>query len=347
MSAAEKMVTAAKLYRHLRGLLVVYKPPNFSINQVVEQINTQFCQELNKLEQRPQKQMVTFKQLGDVKSYDAELPLSMKRFLVKQNITDEKTLVPTNERDWSDHQLVSGSHYTHNDFSMTFGHVLDYEASGVQLVGLQSKGEQMLKVLNRQKMFRKYQVSGTLGLETTTYTPMGKVMSRTTWDHITPTKITRLVGFLGGSHQFSEVRSSTGDPSRHETYLKSAKGLMKNQHFQGPQFPDIELVSLKGPEFVLNVTAANESCASLRFLVHEIGLRLGSCAICTKVRRTSDGIFHSSDPTTLVSGKLGGYERVTDALRFADDKVFNDEDSIARRRSGRHYSEEELFTRKN
>ena len=49
--------------------------------------------------------MVTFKQLGDVKSYDAELPLSMKRFLVKQNITDEKTLVPTNERDWSDHQL--------------------------------------------------------------------------------------------------------------------------------------------------------------------------------------------------------------------------------------------------
>jgi len=27
---------------------------------------------------------------------------------------------------------------------------------------------------------------------------------------------------------------------------------MKNQHFQGPQFPDIELVSLKGPEFVLS-----------------------------------------------------------------------------------------------
>jgi len=58
-------------------------------------------------------------------------------------------------------------------------------------------------MISNQNMSRTYRVKARLGLETTTFTPEGKVLSRATWDHIKSTNIMKVISLIQGSHRNS------------------------------------------------------------------------------------------------------------------------------------------------
>lgn len=319
---------AAKAYRTLKGLFAVYKLPNVSIEQLVAQVNTQLLKELNELEQGPKKQIVAFKKMADLTEKD-KIPHSVDRLLSnhenKHLLSGGNLVVPTHQVDWFDHPLVQGPRYTKDDLTWHFGHTLDYESSGVQLLGLQKKGRKLLDVISKEKPSRTYEVKGRFGISTTTYTLEGKVMERTTWNHIKAEQIRKTASLIQGSHRNSLFSAADVDLSSHGAYVAACKGTLKPRKFLGPLFLNIELTEFSPPEFAIKVTCLDESCQALRSLVHHIGRRLYSSAVTTKIRRTSDGIFSCEHPNTLLAHRLGGVERVVDVMQDSFQRILKDD----------------------
>lgn len=288
------MATAAKAYRSLRGVFAVYKMPNVSINSLIKNLNAQILQGLNGLEQRPQKCIVALKRLSKECPQEARVRENTTEKLTQIHVLED-TIFPINTLDWFDNPLVQGPRYTEDDLKWHFGHTLDYEASGVQVLGLQSKGAELLRDLNWEKYYRTYEVRGRLGLDTSTCTMEGKVLERTGWKHIRASHIEKVLALIQGSHRNSLMRLSEIDMKSHEAYVAACKGEFKppDNYQGGPLFNQLELVNLCGPEFTLQVSAYHESCQSIRELVSELGKRLYSGAVTTKLRRIADPPFHS------------------------------------------------------
>lgn len=90
------------------------------------------------------------------------------------------------------------------------------------------------------------------------------------------------------------------------------------------------LLALRVVHF-LDVVCLHESCEALRALIHHIGEKLYSKAVCTSVHRSSDGIFFSSDPQTLISFKLGNINKVIQSINYYDQILIQDKRSRFRR----------------
>jgi len=129
----------------------------------------------------------------------------------------------------------------------------------------------------------------------------------------------------------SLTRAANIDLSDQRAYELACKGLLRPKQFLGPVFLDIKLADFNPPEFTLDVVCLHESCEALRALIHHIGEKLYSKAVCTSVHRSSDGIFFSSDPQTLISFKLGNINKVIQSINYYDQILIQDKRSRFRR----------------
>ncbi|XP_006182013.1 mitochondrial mRNA pseudouridine synthase TRUB2 [Camelus ferus] len=259
----------------LHGLFAVYKPPGLKWKHLRDTVELQLLKGLNAEKPPAPEQHVRF------------LPGPMEGS-EKKELTLTVTSVPT----LVDHPLVRGPVFT--SLKVGVGHRLDAQASGVLVLGM-GHGRKLLTDMYNAHLTKEYTVRGLLGKATDDFCEDGRLVEKTTYDHVTREKLDRILALIQGSHQKALVMYSNLDLQTQEAYEMAVSGLIRPMNKSPMLITGIRCLQFAPPEFLLEVQCMHETQKQLRRLVHEIGLELKSTAVCSQVRRTRDGFFTLDD----------------------------------------------------
>ncbi|XP_057580143.1 pseudouridylate synthase TRUB2, mitochondrial isoform X2 [Hippopotamus amphibius kiboko] len=152
-------------------------------------------------------------------------------------------------------------------------------------------GRRLLTDMYNAHLTKDYTVRGLLGKATDDFCEDGRLVEKTTYDHVTREKLDRILALIQGSHQKALVLYSNLDLQTQEAYEMAVSSVIRPMNKSPMLITGIRCLQFAPPEFLLEVQCMHETQKQLRRLVHEIGLELKSTAVCTQVRRTRDGFF--------------------------------------------------------
>ncbi|XP_040888912.1 mitochondrial mRNA pseudouridine synthase TRUB2 [Toxotes jaculatrix] len=270
---------AVRVLRRLEGLFSVYKPSGVHWKLVRDNIETNLLKGLNAAPSLPCPQQVRFLSHPDG---DTEAPKALTLSVVS---------VPA----LSKHPLVTGPEFQH--IRVGVGHRLDAFSSGVLVLAV-GNGNKVLNDLYKTQVTRDYTLEGEFGTATDDFSHTGRVVERSTYDHITQDKLDRVLAMLQGVNQKALLMYSNVDMRSQEAYEMAAQGLLGPEGKSQPILTGLRCIRFQPPNFTLEVQCLNETQKYLRKVVHEIGLELRSTAVCKAVRRTRDGPFTLQDALT-------------------------------------------------
>ena len=167
-------------------------------------------------------------------------------------------------------------------------------ASCVTVLGV-GHGNKLLSHLYSCHLSKVYTVRGQFGKATEDFSDTGKLIEKTTFDHITREKLERILAVIQGTNHKALLMHSHIDMKTQEAYELAVKGLIRPMGKSPPIITAIRCLQFALPEFQLEIHCLHETQQYLRKVVHEIGLELKSSAVCTQVRRTRDGVFTLDD----------------------------------------------------
>ncbi|XP_032113319.1 mitochondrial mRNA pseudouridine synthase TRUB2 isoform X2 [Sapajus apella] len=153
------------------------------------------------------------------------------------------------------------------------------------------RGCRLLTDMYNAHLTKDYTVRGLLGKATDDFCEDGRLVEKTTYDHVTREKLDRILAVIQGSHQKALVMYSNLDLKTQEAYEMAVRGLIRPMTKSPMLITGIRCLHFAPPEFLVEVQCMHETQKELRKLVHEIGLELKTTAVCSQVRRTRDGIF--------------------------------------------------------
>ncbi|XP_023388776.1 mitochondrial mRNA pseudouridine synthase TRUB2 isoform X2 [Pteropus vampyrus] len=156
-------------------------------------------------------------------------------------------------------------------------------------------GRRLLTDMYNAHLTKDYTVRGLLGKATDDFCEDGRLVEKTTYDHVTREKLDRILAVIQGSHQKALVMYSNLDLQTQEAYEMAVRGSIRPMNKSPMLITGIRCLHFAPPEFLLEVQCMHETQKQLRRLVHEIGLELKSTAVCSQVRRTRDGCFTLDD----------------------------------------------------
>ncbi|XP_066431506.1 pseudouridylate synthase TRUB2, mitochondrial [Eleutherodactylus coqui] len=264
-------LSAASAFRALHGIFAIYKPPAVHWKSVRDTIEMKLLQELNSLKQPAPRQKILFLPQSHESSSGVE-------------ITKVVTSVPA----LLDHILVRGPSFTH--LKVGVGHKLDMKSSGVFVIGI-GNGNKLLADMYDNHYTKDYTVSGVFGKATEEFSDAGKVIEKTTYNHITRDRLERVLAMIQGTNQKALIMHSRMDLKSQEAYEMAVQGNLRPMEKSPPLLLGVRCVEFSPPNFTLEIRCMHETQQYLRKLIHEIGLELRSSAVCTKVRRLRDGPF--------------------------------------------------------
>ncbi|NWH57479.1 TRUB2 synthase, partial [Geococcyx californianus] len=221
-------------------------------------------------------------------------PRQQIRFLPAPGKDESKAmeLVATRVPMLADHPLVRGPRFRR--LKIGAGHRLDTKASGVFVLGI-GHGNKLLTYLYNCHLTKVYTVGGLFGKATDDFSDTGKLVEKTTFDHITREKLERILAVIQGTNHKALLLHSNIDMKTQEAYELAVKGLIRPMEKSPPIITAIRCLQFTLPEFQLEIHCLHETQQYLRKIVHEIGLELKSSAVCTQVRRIRDGVFTLDD----------------------------------------------------
>ncbi|KFO31896.1 mitochondrial mRNA pseudouridine synthase TRUB2 isoform X1 [Fukomys damarensis] len=295
----------------LNGLFAVYKPPGLKWLHLRDTVEMQLLKGLNARKPPVPKQRIRFL-LCPVEGSD------------KKELTLTATSVPT----LTDHPLVRGPAFT--SLKIGVGHRLDVQSSGVLVLGV-GHGCKLLTDLYDAHLTKDYTVRGLLGKATDNFQEDGRLVEKTTYDHVTREKLERILCVIQGSHQKALVMYSNLDLQSQEAYEMAVRGVIRPMDKSPMLISGIRCLHFTPPEFLLEVQCVNETQQQLRKLVHEIGLELKTTAICSQVRRTRDGFFTLDDALLRTQWDLNS---IQDAIQAAAPRVATELENNLRPLSG-------------
>ncbi|XP_078082839.1 pseudouridylate synthase TRUB2, mitochondrial [Mustelus asterias] len=266
---------AWSLSRTLRGLFAVYKPPGIHWKRLRDTVENKLLKELNSSEQLVLQQQIRFLPSFTKGENGIETSLTVAQLPVL-----------------ADHPRVKGPRFL--SLKVGIGHRLDLKSSGVLVLGL-GNGNQQLTHLYNQHLTKEYTVRGSFGTATEDFSDTGRLIEKTTYDHITLDRLERIIAVIQGVHQRALLTYSGIDLKSQEAYELASRGLLRPMHKSPPIITAIRCIHFSPPNFTLEIQCLHETQQYLRKIVHEIGLELKSSAVCTHVRRTRDGIFSVED----------------------------------------------------
>ncbi|XP_004453078.1 pseudouridylate synthase TRUB2, mitochondrial isoform X1 [Dasypus novemcinctus] len=259
----------------LHGLFAAYKPPGLKWEHLRDTVEMQLLKGLN--------------------AGKPPAPELRVRFLpgpVDSREEGELTLTATHVPTLVNHPLVRGPAFT--SLKVGVGHRLDIQASGVLVLGV-GRGCSLLTNMYDAHLTKDYTVRGLLGKATDDFCENGRLVEKTTYDHVTREKLDRILTVIQGSHQKALVKYSNLDLKTQEAYEMAVRGLVRPMNKSPMLITGIRCLHFAPPEFLLEVQCIHETQKQLRKLVHEIGLELKTTAVCSQVRRTRDGFFTLDD----------------------------------------------------
>ncbi|PSN49976.1 putative tRNA pseudouridine synthase 2 [Blattella germanica] len=157
---------------------------------------------------------------------------------------------------YADHPLVVGPRYQPNDFRCTWGAPLGKNVSGVF-------------------------VKGVLGKATDTYFINGKVVEKSTFRHVSRTKLDAVLAAMQAAHQKQMYQQCGIDMQSQTAYDLAVQGLIKPENSKIPLLYSIKCIDFQPPDFTLEVQCINEHEMYLRTLIHDVGMQARSTATCT------------------------------------------------------------------
>ncbi|XP_072209166.1 pseudouridylate synthase TRUB2, mitochondrial isoform X3 [Excalfactoria chinensis] len=158
------------------GLFAVYKAPGVAWNRVRDAVETRLLRELNAAPARP--------------------PRSRIRFLPADS-AGPPGLVAVRVPVLAEHRLVRGPRFT--QLKIGAGHRLDVKASGVFVLGV-GHGNKLLSHMHNCHLGKVYTVRGQFGKATEDFSDTGKLIEKTTFDHITREKLERILAVIQGTN---------------------------------------------------------------------------------------------------------------------------------------------------
>uniref|UniRef100_I3MAV5 Pseudouridine synthase II N-terminal domain-containing protein n=1 Tax=Ictidomys tridecemlineatus TaxID=43179 RepID=I3MAV5_ICTTR len=281
----------------LNGLFAAYKPPGLKWLHLRDTVEQQLLKGLNAAEPSVPEQRVRFL-LGPMEGNEEELALTA-------------TSVPTLTK----HRLVCGPAFT--SLKIGVGHRLDIQSSGVLVLGV-GRGRRLLTDMYDAHLTKDYTVRGLLGKATDDFHEDGRLVEKTTYDHVTREKLDRILAVIQGSHQKALVMYSNLDLQSQEAYEMATRGVIRPMNKSPMLITGFRCLHFAPPEFLLEVQCMHETQQQLRKLVHEIGLELKTTAVCSQVRRTRDGFFTLDDALLRTHWDL---HSIQDAIQAAAPQV--------------------------
>ncbi|KAM9641300.1 pseudouridylate synthase TRUB2, mitochondrial [Trichechus inunguis] len=282
----------------LHGLFATYKPPGLKWKHLRDTVEMQLLKGLNAGKPPAPEQRVRFL-LGPMEGSE------------EKELTLTATSVPTLTK----HPLVCGPEFT--SLKVGVGHRLDAKASGVLVLGV-GRGRRLLTDMYNAHLTKDYTVRGLLGRATDDFCEDGRLVEKTTYDHVTREKLDRILAVIQGSHQKALVMYSSVDLKTQEAYEMAVRGLIRPMNKSPMLISSIRCLHFAPPEFLLEVQCMHETQKQLRKLVHEIGLELKTTAVCSQVRRTRDGFFMLDDALLRTQWDL---HSIQDAIQAAAPRV--------------------------
>ncbi|KAM5300269.1 pseudouridylate synthase TRUB2, mitochondrial [Ctenodactylus gundi] len=278
----------------LHGLFAVYKPPGLKWVHLRDTVELQLLKGLNSGKPPAPEQRVRFL-LGPMEGSE------------EKELTLTATSVPT----LTNHPLVCGPTFTR--LKIGVGHRLDVQASGVLVLAV-GHGCRLLADLYGAHLTKDYTVRGLLGRATDDFREDGRLIEKTSYDHVTREKLDRILSVIQGSHQKALVTYSNLDLQSQEAYDMAVRGVIRPMSKSPMLITGIRCLHFAPPEFLLEVQCMHETQQLLRKLVHEIGLELKTTTVCTQVRRTRDGFFTLDSALLRTQWDL---HSIQDAIRAA------------------------------
>ncbi|KAG3266635.1 putative tRNA pseudouridine synthase 2 [Ictidomys tridecemlineatus] len=228
---------------------------------------------------------------------------------------EELALTATSVPTLTKHRLVCGPAFT--SLKIGVGHRLDIQSSGVLVLGV-GRGRRLLTDMYDAHLTKDYTVRGLLGKATDDFHEDGRLVEKTTYDHVTREKLDRILAVIQGSHQKALVMYSNLDLQSQEAYEMATRGVIRPMNKSPMLITGIRCLHFAPPEFLLEVQCMHETQQQLRKLVHEIGLELKTTAVCSQVRRTRDGFFTLDDALLRTHWDL---HSIQDAIQAAAPRV--------------------------
>ncbi|KAK9392479.1 putative tRNA pseudouridine synthase 2 [Crotalus adamanteus] len=287
--AGTMRAAAAAAGTALQGLFAVYKPPGVHWMTVTETVKLHLIKGLNALKQPEPCQQICFQPSVAEKETGKELTLTVSQ-------------VPK----LADHPLVSGPVFT--QLNVGAGPRLDMQSSGVFVLGV-GHGTKLLKDWYNAHLTRAYTVSGLFGKATDNFSDTGKLIEKSTFDHVTREKLERIVSVIQGSNHKALLQWANLDLKTQEAYELAVKGLIRPMDNSPPLITAVRCLRFDPPEFQLEIQCLHETQQYLRKIVHEIGLELKTTAVCTQVRRFRDGVLVLEDALLRTQWDLPNIQR--------------------------------------
>ncbi|XP_048858069.1 mitochondrial mRNA pseudouridine synthase TRUB2 [Brienomyrus brachyistius] len=270
---------ATRLYRSLEGLFAVYKPAGVHWKLVRDTVETNLLKGINSAPPPALRTQVKFLLQSGAGSEDHK----------------EVTLRPVRLPVLADHPLVTGPEF--QKLRVGVGHRLDVFSSGVFVLGV-GNGNAKFKEMYERYNTRDYTLEGEFGRATDDFSHDGRVIERTTYDHITCDKLERVLATIQGANQKALLSYSNVDMRSQEAYELAVRGMLFPEGKTPPILTGLRCLDFQPPRFTLEVQCMNETQRYLRRLLHEVGLELRSSAVCVVIRRLRDGPFTLQEALT-------------------------------------------------
>lgn len=274
MSIVRKSTT--KIVQHaaferLNGYFAVYKPQDVLPRQVATRVKHALLRDLNALPEGYQESVVS------IVPDEARLE------------HNPSALTAVSVPSIRSHRLVRGPRYKHLKIGIiTEGH--DLKSSGVMALALRD-GVKKVEFYQEARLPSIYTVHGRLGFATFSHDIEGKIVEKSTYDHITKPRLEKVLSGLLRSSQKQIIRHSGVNIRSQEAYELAARGLLQPSGDIPTLLLDMKCSRFEPPDFEIEIQCLRESAQYLRRVVNNIGLFLKSNAVCIKVRKIQDGPF--------------------------------------------------------
>lgn len=264
-------------FKKLHGVICVYKPVGLTCTSMVTRLANRLARDLNALPCYDYEREMMREQLRQGSCFDIKQPVPLT--------------VPSTMEDLSEHRLVLGNRYVPQDIRMRWIDGLGTDSSGI-LVMKVGKTVETFNMIGWARYLRVYHVKGRLGFATHDHTPKGRLIERTTFHHVTQGKMDKICSSCQSGHQGAMFEYAGVQPNSQEAYEMACHGIIRPEsRHTPPMLYGVKCIHFDPPDFTLEIHSINEHDQYFQEVVHDIGLKLKSTAVCTHIHRLRYGPF--------------------------------------------------------
>ncbi|KAL7639273.1 UNVERIFIED_CONTAM: hypothetical protein RMT77_009762 [Armadillidium vulgare] len=281
-------------WKRLNGVFCIYKPALKFNKHVCSTLKGNLVADLNKEYVPKEEKLVTIQ--GNVGK-----PLKVKV-----------------EQKYAVHPLALGQAYQKEDIKLSMTNNLDFNTSGVCLVGI-GRATKLAHFITFCRLIRTYRLSGVLGKATLDFHISSKVIEKSKYAHVTSRHLDKVLMMIQAIHQKRGMESLGMNLQSQGAFEALAEeGIVRPGRDSYFLLYAMKRIEFDPPNFTIEVSCINEYEENLRKLLHEIGLLLKTNATTSKIHCIRYGPFTVDDALLAKHWRL---EHINDNIDYLRDRV--------------------------